>query len=504
MEAAGESVLMKDITKVYPDGTVALRHVDFKAGRGEIHGLLGENGAGKTTLMKILSGLLKPTSGEIYVGGVKVRIKSPAHALSLGIGMVHQHISLVPAFTAYENIVLGLKKPLTRSEVAELAKSSGLEIPLDAVVEDLPFGVRQRIEIVKMLARNVNVLILDEPTTNLTPLETKGLFRSLQALKSQGKTVIFISHKIREVLEITDKITVLRRGRVVGTVETSKTSPAELAKMMVGREVFLQLEKKPREAGRPALVVEDLYVLNDMGAPAVKGVSLEVRYGEILGIAGVEGNGQVELAEAIAGLRSISKGRILLDNMDITRLPTMERYKLGLSYIPDDRKVGLVVEMSIPENMILTQLWNHRFINKLSMLRKSEVKKFSEEVVKKFDVYTKSLNAPVKSLSGGNQQKLLVGREFSRDPKVVLVSQPTKGLDVAATEYVRRKLLEMRDAGKAVLLISSDLDEVLSLSDRVAVIYEGRIMGVVEPSSVTEKELGLMMGGFTLEQAKGM
>ena len=496
-------VLMKNITKIYPDGTLALRGVDFEAKNGEIHGLLGENGAGKTTLMKILSGLIKPTRGEIYIKGNKVSLKNPAHALSLGIGMVHQHISLVPTFTAYENIVLGLKgiKP-SKSQIEELARSIGLEIPFEVVVENLPLGVRQRVEIVKMLVRNVDVLILDEPTTNLTPLETRELFKSLKLLKELGKTIIFITHKIREVLETTDRITVLRRGKIVGTVKTTGTNPMELAKMMVGREVFLEIEKPPIQSKEIALKVENLHVGNDLGALAVKGVSFDVMYGEIFGIAGVEGNGQLELAEALMGLRRVLQGRIILGDKDITHLSTRDRYASGIAYIPEDKKTGLVMEMNVAENSILSLQWNSRFMNKLTILKRSEIRRYGAKIVREFDVMTPSIDALVRVLSGGNQQKLLVGREISKDPKLIIASQPTRGLDIAATEYIRKLLVNMRNAGKAIILISSDLDEILDISDRVAVMYEGRIMGIVDPRTVTEEEIGLMMGGYALEQVK--
>jgi len=504
--SSGKAVVMSNIVKVYPDGTVALRGVNFELSKGEIHGLLGENGAGKTTLMKILSGLLKPTKGEIFVKGSKVVLKSASHALSLGIGMVHQHLSLVPVFTGYENIVLGIKgvKP-SRKDIEELMRKVGLEAPLDVAVEDLPLGVRQRIEILKMLVRNVDVLILDEPTTNLTPIETRELFKSLRVLKEYGKTIVFITHKLREAMEVTDRITVLRRGKVVGTVKTSETNPVELAKMMVGREVVFSIEKMPKEPQGDALKVEDLWVMSDLGTQAVKGVSFNVRFGEIFGIAGVEGNGQTELVEAIAGLRNVVRGRIYLDNVDITHKHTKDRYSLGLAYIPEDRvKTALAMDMSVVENSILSLQWNNAFVNKLLSIKWSEARKHADRIVKKFDVLVKSLDSPVKSLSGGNQQKLVVGRELSKEPKVIVAAQPTRGLDVGATEYIRKLLIQLRDAGKAVLLVSSDLDEVLTLSDRVAVMYEGKIMGVVDPSRVSEEVIGMMMGGYTLDQVRGL
>ncbi|WFO74840.1 ABC transporter ATP-binding protein [Desulfurococcaceae archaeon MEX13E-LK6-19] len=501
--AKGDTIVyMKNIVKVYPDGTVALRGVDFEAREGEIHGLLGENGAGKTTLMKILSGLLKPTQGEIYIRGKKVSFKSASEALKHGIGMVHQHLALVPVFTAFENIALGLPlKTVKREEIVKLMEETGLKIPLDAVVEDLPLGVRQRIEILKMLYRNVKILILDEPTTNLTPTETKELFRTLKVLKEQGRTIIFITHKLREVMEITDRITVLRRGRVVGVVETKNVTPEQLAKMMVGREVVFKIEKKPAKPREPALIVKDLWVKSDLGGWAVKGVSFEVRAGEIFGIAGVEGNGQTELIEAITGLRKVEKGEIILLGKKVTNKNPAELYKMGLGHIPEDRtKLGLILEMSIAENAILGIHKNAEFLGKYYTLNWDNIFKHAENVINRFDIIAPGVKAPAKSLSGGNQQKLVVGREISKQPTVIIAAQPTRGLDVAATEYIRKLLIKMRDEGKAVLLVSADLDEVLQLSDRMAVMYEGKFMGIARPEELTKEQIGLMMGGYTLEQ----
>lgn len=502
--AKGDTVVvMKNIVKVYPDGTVALRGVDFEAREGEIHGLLGENGAGKTTLMKILSGLLRPTKGEIYIRGKKVSFKSASEALKYGIGMVHQHLALVPVFTAYENIALGLPlKSVRREDIVKLMERTGLKIPLDAVVEDLPLGVRQRIEIIKMLYRNVQILILDEPTTNLTPTETKELFRTLRILKEEGRTIIFITHKLREVMEITDRVTVLRKGRVVGVVETKNVTPEQLAKMMVGREVVFKIKKTPGKPREPVLVVKDLWVRSDLGGWAVKGVSFEVRAGEIFGIAGVEGNGQTELVEAITGLRRVEKGKVILLGKDVTNKNPSQLYKMGLGHIPEDRtKLGLILEMSVAENTILGIHRNNTFLGKYYTLQWENIYKYSEKVVKNFDIVTLGVKAPVKSLSGGNQQKLVVGREISKQPTVIVAAQPTRGLDVAATEYIRKLLLRMRDEGKAILLVSADLDEVLQLSDRIAVMYEGKFMGIARPEELTREQIGLMMGGYTLEQA---
>jgi len=504
VSASDVVIEMKNIVKIYPDGTLALNGVDFEAKRGEIHGLLGENGAGKTTLMRILSGLIKPTRGEIYVMGRRVHFKSSYEALKHGIGMVHQHLALVPTFTVLENIFLGLpRREWSVERVVKLMEETGLKVPLEAVVEDLPLGLRQRVEILKMLYRNVNVLILDEPTTNLTPIETKELFKTLRILKQQGKTIIFITHKLKEALEITDRITVLRRGRVVGVVETSKATPEMLARMMVGREVLFRIEKKPARIGEPLLVVEDLWVRSDLGGWAVKGVSFTVHAGEIFGIAGVEGNGQTELVEAITGLRRVERGRVLLMGVDITNKDPSQLYRVGLAHIPEDRhKLGLVLDMNVAENSILGVQRNGSFTGRLLSMKWRSVFSHAGKIVSEFEVLTPGLKAPVKSLSGGNQQRLVVGREITKLPRVIVAAQPTRGLDIAATEYIRKLLIKLRDEGRAVLLVSADLDEVLDLSDRVAVMYEGEFMGVAKPEELTEEQIGLMMGGFKLEQIK--
>lgn len=494
---------MKGIVKVYPDGTVALRGVDFEVRRGEIHALLGENGAGKTTLMKILAGILRPTSGEIYVRGRRVRFRSAAEALRHGIGMVHQHLALVPVMTAYENIVLGLKG-INRERVEELMESVGLKVPLDAPVETLSFGVRQRVEILKMLIRNVDVLILDEPTTNLTPMEVSELFKTLRRLRDEGKAVIFVSHKLREVLEIADRITVLRQGRVVGTLRREEATPELLARMMVGREVFLRISKSPARPGKVVLEVHDLWVRSDLGTWAVRGVSFTVREGEIFGIAGVEGNGQRELVEALTGLRRVERGRVVVGGFDVTNSSPDKLYRLGVCHIPEDRHLlGLVLEMTVAENSVLGMHRWPRFTRLLGFLDQIAVRRHAEKIIEDFSVVAPGVDAPVKFLSGGNQQKLVAGRELSKNPRLVVAAQPTRGLDVAATEYIRKLLVRLRDEGRAVLLVSSDLDEVLDLSDRVAVMYEGEFMGIVRPDEVSIREIGLMMGGYKLEQLRG-
>ncbi|MDK2782642.1 MAG: ral nucleoside transport system ATP-binding protein [Thermococcaceae archaeon] len=500
---------MKGIVKVYPDGTKALKGVDFSVKKGEIHGLLGENGAGKTTLMKILSGMLHPTEGKIFVNGKEVRFKSPADALANGIGMVHQHFTLVDVFDGLHNIILGMEGhglfskidvEKAKEKLQKLMDELNFQVPLDVPVEKLPVGVQQRIEILKTLYRDVDVLLLDEPTAVLTPIEVKELFEVLRKLKSQGKTIIFISHKLREVMEITDRVTVLRKGELIGTVNTRETTPKELAKMMVGREVVLKIEKPPKEAGKPVLEVKDLWVKGDRGEDAVKGLTFEVRAGEIFGIAGVEGNGQTELIEAISGLRKVEKGKVILNGKDITGRPPRELYDLGVAHIPEDRiHMGLVIEMSVAENSILGLHWRKAFRGPLGLIRWDKVKEHAAKLVRDFEVSVPSIEAPAKSLSGGNQQKLIVAREVSKEPEFIIASQPTRGVDVASTEYIRNYLIKLRNENKAVLLVSADLDEVLQLSDRMAIIYEGKFVGIVKPEEVTEEQIGLMMGGIKNE-----
>jgi len=501
---------MKNIVKVYPDGTVALRGVDLTVYEGEILGLLGENGAGKTTLMKILFGMLKPTKGDIYYWGKKIKFKSPADALEHGIGMVHQHFTLVDVFTALENIILGkeqsssLLSPLNlkkaQRDLNRLMKELNFQVPLDVPVENLPVGVQQRIEILKMLYRNVKVLILDEPTAVLTPVEVRELFDVLKKLKDKGRTIIFISHKLREVLEITDRVTVIRKGKVIGTVETSKATPQLLAKMMVGRDVVLRIVKPPKRPGKVVLKVENLWVRGDRGEEAVRDLSFEVKEGEIFGIAGVEGNGQSELIEAITGLRKVEKGKIYLKGVDITGMSPRELYDSGLSHIPEDRThMGLILEMSVSENSILGLHWRKEFSGRLGLINWRKVEKHAEELVKEFDIVIPQVRAPVRSLSGGNQQKLIVAREVSKKPEFIVAAQPTRGVDIASTEYIRNYLVKLRNENKAVLLVSADLDEVIQLSDRMAVMYEGRFMGVVKPNEITEEQIGLMMGGVKVE-----
>ncbi len=499
-EEKRKAVEMLNISKIYPDGVVALRDVNLTVYEGEIHGLLGENGAGKTTLMRILYGEIKPTKGEIRLFGRKVSFHGPWDAIRHGIGMVYQHFTLVPTFTVLENLHLSftsvekkISENMIRRKAEKLMKEIGFEVPLDVIVEDLPIGVQQRAEILKILLRKAKILILDEPTSVLTPIETRELFKTLKKLKEKGITIIFITHKLREVKEITDRVTVLRKGRLVGTVETAKVSEVDLARMMVGREVFLKISKKPAKVGRKVLEAVNLWVKDDRGLDAVRGVSLDLYEGEILGIAGVQGNGQKELIEAIAGIRPVIKGRIIVDNVDVTNRPTVERYRLGLAYVPDSRLVGLVFDMSLVENTILTNL--HKVLTKTKRILWDKASEIAVKVVKELDVIAPSLSAPVKYLSGGNQQKVMVGREIVREPKIFIVAEPTHGLDVGATEFIRKTLISLRDKGKAVLLVSTDLDEIMQLSDRIAVMYEGKIVAIGKAEEFSIERLGLLMGG---------
>ncbi|MCS7216484.1 MAG: ABC transporter ATP-binding protein [Candidatus Bipolaricaulota bacterium] len=499
------------LTKVYPDGTVALHGVDLEVRPGEVLGLLGENGAGKTTLTKILSGLLPPTSGRLLTPAGPVRFHSPKDALRLGIGMVHQHFALVGTFTALENVALGLggmSLPALRERLEALIAETGLHVPLDVPVEQLAVGERQRVEILKVLARNVNLLILDEPTSVLTPVETAELFKFLRALREKGKAVVFITHKLKEALAITDRIVVLRRGRVAGEVETARTSAAELARLMVGAEaggrgssVELATEtpavaREARAAAEPALVVEDLRVRADTGELAVRGLSFALYPGEILGIAGVEGNGQTELVEALCGLRPIESGRVLLLGRPVAGRSPLELYRLGLAHIPEDRwKHGLILSFTVMENAIFGLQRERAFRGPGGLLRRRAALAHAARLVRDFQIQAAGLHAPARSLSGGNQQKLIVGRELAKDPKVIVAAQPTRGLDIGAAQFIRELLLKLREEGRAILLVSADLDEVLALADRVAFMYEGAFVGVARPAELTPEAIGLLMGG---------
>jgi simple sugar transport system ATP-binding protein len=488
---------MRGITKVYPDGVVALRGVDFEASEGEIHGLLGENGAGKTTLMRILYGEIKQTSGEIIFSGRAVSFKGPWDSMRSGISMVYQRFSLVPTMSVLENFYLylssfqrvGIEEVKRRAE--DVMERLKFRVPLEANVEDLPVGVQQRVEIIKVLLSRPKLIIFDEPTSVLTPIESRELFRILKELREEGITIIFITHKLREAKEITDRVTILRKGERVGTYETPSVSEEELAIMMVGRGI-VPAKRSASSPGGEVMRVEDLWVRDDRGLHAVKGVSFELHEGEIFGIAGVQGNGQLELAEALAGMRRAERGRILLDGRDITDLPAEARYREGLAYIPDSRAVGLVLEMNLMENSILTSL--RSFLGRGGRIIWPRASGRAGEIIERFNIVG-SVRSQVKYLSGGNQQRLLVGREIIKAPKVLIVSEPTQGLDVAATEFIRSTLLKFREEGRSIILISSDLDEIFELCDRIAVIYEGKFVGIERSENLTLERLGLLMGG---------
>lgn len=498
-----ESLLrLEKICKTFP-GVIANDHVDLEILPGEIHALLGENGAGKTTLMNCVYGVYRPDSGTIYWKGEPVQIHQARDAIALGIGMVHQHFMLVPPLTVAENIILGLPSPReplldlksASREIRDLAQQYGLPIDPDVPVWQLPVGVQQRVEILKALYRQAELLILDEPTAVLTPGEVEELFKVLRAFKEKGLSIIFISHKLEEVMAISDRITVMRAGRVVDTLPASRTNPRELARMMVGREVFLHIEKPPCTPGEVVLELEGVRAQSDRGLPALKGISLQVRAGEILGIAGVDGNGQTELAETIAGLRRVTDGHIRVLGKDITHCTPKEIVDLGVAFVPPDRQhTGLLLDFTVSENLIGKSFDRPPF-SKYGFLQKNAIENFCAGAINRCDIRTPHAHVLVKLLSGGNQQKAVLARELSLQPKLMIASQPTRGLDVGATEYIRRQMVEARSAGTAILLISTELDEVLSLSDRIAVIYEGEIMGVLSAAEADLQEIGLMMAG---------
>ncbi len=495
---------VEGITKRFP-GVLANDHVDFDLYPGEIHALLGENGAGKTTLMNILYGLYSPDEGRIYRNGHPVVINSPKDAIALGIGMVHQHFMLIPVFTVTENIMLGtetvrggrLDRRLVAEQVRDLSKRYGLDIDPNAYVRELPVGVQQRVEIVKTLYRKAEILILDEPTAVLTPQEVEDLFRVMRELVNQGVSIIFITHKLKEVLAIADRITVMRAGKVVGTVKPQDTDEARLAAMMVGREVILKVEKGAANPGDKVLEVNDLHVQDQRVLEVVRGVSFFVRKGEILGIAGVQGNGQTELVEALTGLRPPTSGRITLNGNEVTGKPPRPIIESGMAHIPEDRlRHGLVLSYPVADNFILCNYYQSPFANG-GILREQAIDEHARELVKRFDVRTPSVYVPTSTLSGGNQQKVIVARELSRPVQLLIANQPTRGLDVGSIEYIHRQIVNMRDQGVAVLLVSAELDEIMSLSDRIAVMYRGQIVGTVDADKITREELGLMMAGAT-------
>jgi simple sugar transport system ATP-binding protein len=510
MAAASPVLELRGITKQFP-GVLANDHIDLDLLPGEVHALLGENGAGKSTLMNILYGLYKPDEGEIVIAGKPVTFSSAKEAIGKGIGMVHQHFMLIPVMTVAENIVLGtepteagiiLDYGAARQRVRDIAKTFGFHVDPDARIQNITVGQQQRVEILKALYRRADILILDEPTAVLTPQEATELFAILRSLKAEGMSIIFISHKLNEVLDIADRISVLRRGKMIGTIPREGATETELARMMVGRDVVLRVEKPPHAAGEPLLEVDDLHVLDDRGIEKVRGVSLQVKAGEILGLAGVDGNGQTELIEAITGLRSPTRGTILVGRNKIVRhAHARTMLDAGIGHIPEDRqRRGLVLEFTLAENIALHD-YCYPPDSERGWLFPRRLIERARRLIKEFDIRGGGPTTRAGALSGGNQQKIVVAREVERDPKVLVAAQPTRGLDVGAIEYVHRRLVAERDEGRAILLASLELDEILSLSDRILVMFEGRIVREFPPSA-TEEELGLaMVGGGGKEQA---
>lgn len=493
---------MANISKRFGD-VIANDMVNFRVNKGEIHALVGENGAGKTTLMNILYGLVHPDSGIIKIFGKEVNIKNPHQALKLGVGMVHQHFMLAPSLTALENVVLGntptrfgfFDKKIAENRVRSILKQYSLNIDLNKRVYELSVGEMQRVEILKTLYRGAEILILDEPTAVLTPQEIVDLFNILKELTNQGHTIIFITHKLKEVLSISHQVTVMRRGLVTGVLDTKNTDENELAYLMVGREVVLQVEKKPAIIHDTVLEVRNLYANNDRGLPALKGIDLSLKNGEILGIAGVEGNGQSELVQVLTGLRQISSGNVYLDGVEITNFNPRKRRELGLAHIPEDRlRMGVEKSVSIQENIILNRYYKKPF-SKWGYLNPNNIQDETNKLINKYNIITTSSHAQVSSLSGGNMQKVVLARELAITPKVLLAAQPTRGVDVGAIEYIHKELLNLRDSGYAILLVSAELEEIFSLSDRILVMYEGNFVGEFLNENISEKEIGLYMAG---------
>ncbi len=499
------AIEMLNITKRFP-GIVANDNITLQLRKGEIHALLGENGAGKSTLMSVLFGLYQPEEGIIKKDGKEVKIKDPNDANALGIGMVHQHFKLVECFSVLDNIIMGvepvkygfLQKKEARKKVLELSEKYGLHVEPDAIIEDITVGMQQRTEILKMLYRDNEILIFDEPTAVLTPQEIAELMQIMKNLAAEGKSILFISHKLAEIMAVADRCTVLRKGKYIGTVETAKTNIEELSAMMVGRNVNFHVEKKPMTPGEPVLEVKNMTVASKIHKNnAVKDVSLTVRRGEIVCIAGIDGNGQTEFVHGLTGLDPLVSGTIILEGKDITKASIREKSILGMSHIPEDRhKHGLVLDYSLEDNLVLQTYFEPQFTSKAGFLKRDAIRAYAEKIIGEYDV--RSGQGPVtqaRSMSGGNQQKAIVGREIEKAPELLIAVQPTRGLDVGAIEYIHKQLVAERDAGKAVLLVSLELDEVMDVSDRILVMYEGEIVGEFDPRKTTEEELGLYMAG---------
>ena len=498
---------MREITKIFGQ-FVANDKINLHLRRGEIHALLGENGAGKSTLMNMLAGLLEPTSGEIAVNGQVVKLDSPSKAASLGIGMVHQHFMLVEAFTVAENIILGseitkngvldIKKAI--QEIKELSEKYGLAVDPSAKIEDISVGAQQRVEILKTLYRGADILIFDEPTAVLTPAEIDELMIIMKNLVKEGKSIILITHKLDEIRAVSDRVTVIRRGKSIETVEIAGATNQDLAEMMVGRSVSFTTEKNPPQPKEVILSIKDLVVNENRGIPAIKNLSLDVRAGEIVGIAGIDGNGQSELIQAITGLRKVKSGTINIKGKDVVGLPPRKITEMKVSHVPEDRhRDGLVLDLTISENIAL-QTYYKEPLSKNGILNYTNIHNYARKLMEEFDVRAANDYVPASALSGGNQQKAIIAREVDRDPDLLIVSQPTRGLDVGAIEYIHKRLIGERDKGKAVLVVSFELDEILNLSDRIAVIHDGKIQGIVTPAETNKQELGILMAGGELKK----
>ncbi len=502
---------MLNITKEFP-GIVANDNITLRLKKGEIHALLGENGAGKSTLMSVLFGLYQPEKGEIRMNGQPVKINNPNDANALGIGMVHQHFKLVEIFTVLENIILGvepnkmgfLQKQEAREKVVALSEKYGLKVDPDSLIEDITVGMQQRVEILKMLYRDNEILIFDEPTAVLTPQEIKELLQIMKGFAAEGKSILFITHKLNEIMEVADRCSVLRKGKYIGTVEVKETTKEELSRMMVGRDISFSVDKEVKNPGDVVLSVRDVTVASKTHKNnSVRGVSFDVRTGEIVCLAGIDGNGQTEFVHALTGLEKLVSGSISLCGKDITKASIRDRSTSGMSHIPEDRhKHGLVLDYSLEENLVLQRYWQPQFQNK-GFIKFDEIRKYAEKLIGKFDIRSgQGPVTPARSMSGGNQQKAIIAREIDKEHELLVAVQPTRGLDVGAIEYIHKQLIERRDAGKAVLLVSLELEEVMNVSDRILVMYEGEIVGELDPKSTTVQELGLYMSGAKRDTPK--
>lgn len=498
---------MREITKKFGD-FVANDRINLTVKQGEIHALLGENGAGKSTLMNMLAGLLQPTSGEIAINGQTVNIDSPSKSSQLGIGMVHQHFMLVEAFTVAENIILGnetvkngvLDLKTASQNIKDLSEKYGLAVDPEAKVADISVGAQQRVEILKTLYRGADILIFDEPTAVLTPSEIQELMTILKNLVKEGKSIILITHKLDEIRAVADRVTVIRRGKSIQTVDVAGATAQDLAEMMVGRSVSFKTEKKASEPKEVVLSIKDLVVNENRGVPAVKNLSLDVRAGEIVGIAGIDGNGQSELIQAITGLRKVKSGSITIKGQDVTKSSSRQITELSVGHVPEDRhRDGLVLQMTLAENIAL-QTYYKEPLSKNGVLNYPKINAYARQLMEEFDVRGANELVPAKGFSGGNQQKAIIAREVDRNPDLLIVSQPTRGLDVGAIEYIHKRLIEERDKGKAVLVVSFELDEILNLSDRIAVIHDGHIQGIVLPEETNKQELGILMAGGSIDK----